>query len=171
MSICGLIMVCGAESCFADYILYPRPSDAAIVISEAFCATVVIEFVIIYWMLRRPSKARGRLFLLVLGVNLISYPLAQVAFVSLPPSLSLLGQSPEPHLVIFKMLGIELFVVVLEYWLLKQIFKDMYRVGALSKTVSGRKTLATAIVANLATFLLGIVGWIASALFIDSSFR
>jgi hypothetical protein len=73
--------------------------------------------------------------------------------------------------MISKLIVIESFVVALEYWLLKQVFKDMYRIGALPKEVSDRKTAATAIIANAVTSLLGITGWTFSAFFVDVSFR
>lgn len=158
MLVFGLTMICDVESCFANMIILDPYFLYGVLtgISASFFATVVVEFVVIYIFLGRPSTARGWLFLRVMLIHLISYPLAQIGVVFLPSP----GDAHIPLMAISRLCVVELLVVVLDYALLKRVFAAMHRTGKLGKKVSNRRTLKIAFAANFTTFLLSILAWV-----------
>jgi len=135
-----------------------RYEELGIMISAllaTFCATVVVEFAIIYLLLGRPYEAKGWLFLRVLLIHLISYPLAQAGFFFLFPP-----DSHVPFPVVLRLCVIEALVVALEYLLLKRVFDAMHRIGRLRYPVNHWRVLKISFAANMVTFVFAIIGWV-----------
>jgi hypothetical protein len=149
----ALILIFGVGPSFSDMIvLGPAETAAAFapVFAAAFCVTVVVEFVIIYLLLGRPTQSRKWLFVQVLYINLISYPAASIGFFCW----SAINYHTAPHTQLFV---IEILVVLLEWGLLMRILKTMHRTGRLDAPVGPRSTLKIAFAANFATCLLGLL--------------
>ncbi|MFC1835656.1 hypothetical protein ACFL2Q_13130 [Thermodesulfobacteriota bacterium] len=121
-----------------------------------FCATVLVEYLVVYFFLGKPIKARRELFLWILLVNVITNPAAQLGLIFLPERMSIKADA-----LGLAVLGIiELAVVVVEFGLLRWIFNRMYARGTLGKPVSEKRTLAIALTANVASFMAGLLGWL-----------
>jgi hypothetical protein len=106
-----------------------------------FGATTIIEFYVIYRMLGRPKKAKKGLLLCALLINALTNPLTQLLVWLLQAWFM-----------------IELLVVLVEMGFLVWIFKRMYHFGKLEQPVTFVRTVVIALVANGASFGLGLVG-------------
>jgi hypothetical protein len=148
-AVLAFIFVFGVRPSFADMMAIGTGEIIADV-GVAFCVTVAVEFVIIYLLLGRPPSSKKWLFLRLLFINAISFPLAHIGFFFWT---SIDHSTPWPVI-----LGvIELLVVLLEWVLLIRIFETMHRMGKLHAPVSSERTLTIAFAANLASCLLGLV--------------
>jgi hypothetical protein len=124
-------------------------------------ATVVIEYFVVYLMLRRPSKAKIQLFLYIILINLITNPAAQLAMLFIgDPDLT--GSSGMSLIVVCI---IELVVVAIEFGLMMWIFGRMHRRGLLEKPVATDFILIIAVVTNLASFGLVFIGFMLIIMF------
>jgi len=125
-------------------------------ITAEFLLTVVVEYLVIYLMLGRPSKARMPLLFYLTLVNLITNPATQLGifFVADPV---LLGSSGKAFLVLCL---IELVAMTTEFCLLTLVFGRMYRRGVLKVDVTAKRTVVIVFAANVASFLFGFVGGI-----------
>jgi hypothetical protein len=119
-----------------------------------FCATVAVEFLVVFFLLGRPAKARRSLFIYMVLINIVTNPPAQISmlFVGDP---DLLGSSKLAYLVDFL---IELVVIAVEFGLLRWTFGRMRRGGVLDEPVTATRTFVIAVVANVASFAIGVVG-------------
>lgn len=116
-----------------------------------YIATAVIEFVVIYLLLRRPAKACFSLLVWVLVVNLITNPTAQLAWLT---SERWIYWRPDSALII------ESVTIVAEFVLLMLVFKRLYRCGLLAKPVSLARGLIVTVSANLASFIFVLGSWV-----------
>ena len=143
-----LALTCDVGSSRADMIiLAPVQLDDPVtwVLTAAiFGVTTIIEFLVIYWMLDRPKKARTTLFLVVFFLNLVTNPPAQIA-------VHFLGD----------WFTIELVVIAIEFGVMMWIFSRMYHSRKLDRPVTVMCTAFIVVIVNLASFVLGVVGFIA----------
>jgi len=141
-----LILMCDVQSSLADMVMLPpfRLDDSVNLIGMAanFGFTTIIEYLAIYHILGRPKKAKTGLFLFVFLVNLITNPAAQIGV-----------------WFIGEWFVIEAVVILVEFGLLMLVFARMFRIGALSQPIGAGRTLVVAVMANIASFGLGIVGF------------
>ncbi|MEW6529403.1 MAG: hypothetical protein AB1473_01120 [Thermodesulfobacteriota bacterium] len=119
-----------------------------------FGATVTVEYLTVYFLLGRPAKVRIKLFFYIVLVNMVTNPAAQFSMLFLGDP-DLVG-SAELALVVTCV--IELVVVTVEYGLLRWLFGRMHRRGALDKPVTATRTFLISLVANAASFAIGVVG-------------
>lgn len=139
-----VISVCDVGSSHANMVRLPPfeirgPLDLA-VMALMFCATTIVEFFVVYWILGSPKKARRGLFLFALLVNLITNPPAQLW-------VWILGE----------WFVIELVVIIVECGLMAWVFRRMHHSGKLDHPVTGVRTAATVLTANVVSFILGVV--------------
>jgi hypothetical protein len=116
-----------------------------------FFATVVTEYLIVYFLLGRPEKATAKLLLCVLLVNVITNPAAQFGMLLLGDE-RLLGSATLPDVMICM---IELTATAVESALMVPIFGRLYRCGLLDEPVTVRRTIVIVLAANVASFLVG----------------
>ena len=159
MLISGLTFGCCVTPCFADIatplsLMYELSKtfriDLLYIMVACFVLTLIIEYSVIYLLLRRRLKAKMQLFLWVLLVNAITFPAVQVALTAL------YFLNLERFAWLWLIL-IEFAVVIVEFVLLKLIFKRMYRVHALEEPISAKRAFVMALTANFASFILGAV--------------
>ncbi|MFZ5866336.1 MAG: hypothetical protein ACOYXY_10685 [Thermodesulfobacteriota bacterium] len=119
-----------------------------------FCATVAVEYLTVYFLLGGPSKVRIKLLFYIVLINMVTNPAAQflMLFVGDP---DLVG-SAELALVVTCV--IEFVVVTVEYGLLRWVFGRMHRRGLLYRPVTATRTFVISLVANAASFAIGVVG-------------
>ncbi len=142
-----LLLMCDVRSSFANMVMLApfRPDDpmnwAVMVIN--FGLTTIVEYLVIYHMLGRPRKARTELFFFLLFLNLITNPPAQFG-------VWLWGH----------WFWIEIVVMWGEFGLLLWIFHRMFRGGKLDHPIGTGRTAVIVVMANLASFVLGVIGFL-----------
>ena len=126
------------------YIEYDRLTSPFFMV---FYATVIIEYLVVYFFLRPFLRSKLKLFLWILLVNAITNPVFQIVAVLLIPTLIIL-------------LLLEILVVIVEFNILKWILGRMLRSGDLTEPLSSQRIFVISLTANLASFLVGY-NWIA----------
>lgn len=150
---------CCVTSCLADGAPMPFYQEAAgrdpldpgflSILLVGLVSTVLVEYLVVYLLLGRPTKSRTRLFVWVLLINVITNPAAQLTILYVADPV-LLGSANLANLVF----GItELLVVIVEFWLLKWAFGRMYRRGVLTQPVAATRTFVISLAANTASFV------------------
>lgn len=123
----------------------------------AFCVTVIIEYLVIRHFLKGRLRLKSGLFLWVFLVNVLTNPAAQAVFWSVGTwSYREVG----PDALLAMLFAVELAVVVVEFALLKCIFTNMYRGGALYEPITTGRTIMIALTANVASLVCGFVSLI-----------
>jgi len=146
-----LLLMCDAQSSLADMVPLPLYNFLAGDLDPMFWAvmvvnfglTTIIEFFVVYFLLGRPRKARTELFFYLLFLNLITNPPAQLG-------VWLWGT----------WFWIELVVIWIEFGLMLWIFDRMFRGGKLDHPIGTGRTALIVVVANLASFVLGVIGFL-----------
>ena len=118
---------------------------------HCFAVTVIVEYLVVYLLLRRSVKDWKRPFFWVLVVNLITNPAAVLISLFIADPV-ILGSG----VLATKLLCIiEFLVVMVEFVILKWAFGKMYRQGILEKPITIKRTLIISLLANMASFLIG----------------
>ena len=161
MLICYLTTVCWVGSALANDVhppvsVYGQLTDGEIkallfALVLCFALTVLVEYLVVYLLLRRSVKEWKRLFFWVLVVNLITNPAAVLGslFVGDPV---ILGSGA---LAILLLCTIELLVVTVEFIILRRAFGRMHLCGVLDKPITAKRTLFISLLANVASFFFG----------------
>lgn len=120
--------------------------------SFCFCFTLVVEYLVVLLFLGWKSVSKGSLFGWILLVNLLTNPVAQCLVIKWG------APGPSGSLTKFWLVTglVELVVVAVEFLLLMQAFNQMRDNWSLSRKVTAREALAMAVVANAASFFLGL---------------
>jgi hypothetical protein len=126
------------------------------ILLEIFCATVAIEYLVVFLLLGRPPKAKIKLFCYILLINLITNPAEQFAIFFLADP-DLLGSTGRSLLMICL---IEFVVITIEFGLMLWIFRRMYRRGMLQRAITAGHTIVLALVANVASSGILFIGFI-----------
>ncbi|MEW6529512.1 MAG: hypothetical protein AB1473_01670 [Thermodesulfobacteriota bacterium] len=140
-----LSLACDVRSSRADLIILPilpplqldHPVTWALM-AAIFGVTAIIEFLVIYWILGRPKKARTTLFLVAFFLNMFTNPSAQIGV-----------------LILGYLFAIELLVIAIEFGVLMWVFSQMHHSGKLDHPVTALRTAVIAVIANVASFILG----------------
>jgi hypothetical protein len=156
-----LISMCWIGSAFADDVHPPVSfykeftegdfKTLPFAMLHCFAVTVIVEYLVVYLLLRRSVKDWKRLFFWVLVVNLITNPAAVLGslFVGDPV---IFGSEILADSLLYI---IEFLVVAVEFVFLRWAFGQMYRQGILDKPITAKRTLIISILANLASFFIG----------------
>jgi len=115
------------------------PFDNIILLIVLFHLTLGIEFLILYFSLLKESFEKYTVFRPVLLVNLVTFPSTQIIFVLLIYWF--------PEFFFLSILLIETGVILIEWFLYRFEFKD----------ISNLRILGITFLANLASFLVGLV--------------
>jgi len=134
-----------------DFFIWAYP-----LLAEMLLITVVVEYLVIYLMLGRPARAGIRLFGFVTLMNFITNPAAQLSILFIADPV-LLGSDVLAYLVLCL---IELVVIIIEFGLMIWMFGLMHRRGALLQPISASRTALISLVANIASFAIGRLGFI-----------
>jgi hypothetical protein len=121
----------------------------------ALLAGALVEYAVLYLVLRRSLPARWPLFEAVILINVVTMPPAQALWwwlVQLAEKVAL------PHPKEASMLAVEILVVAAEFWMLKKRLATMYKKRFLIETVSDQRTFLAIGTANLASFVLMLPG-------------
>ena len=99
-------------------------------------------------------------------------PAAQINFLLFLPNTIKIGFFFSSHLIstglfnegiilwlLTELLVIELLVVIVEYALLRLVFRSLHKAGKLDGPVTAGRTLKIAVLANLASLVLGLVAF------------
>ncbi|WP_157212077.1 hypothetical protein [Desulfomonile tiedjei] len=128
-----------------------------------FCATILVEYVVILLFLRASTKALAGLAIWVFCVNAITNPVAQVLILSLDQGFTaylLLTAIREFDIValiaaLFAsgiLVLIEGVTILVEYKILVRVFGRMYGRRTIDKPVFARQALIMVIAANVVSF-------------------
>lgn len=148
---------CPVPLCFAN-VLVPHWTTPALIDCLswllAFAFNVIIEFSAVYVVISRPSVTWWRVLAVVSFANLITFPLAQLAWLHVirPDG----GPLDGPHLV-WSIVLVEAGVVFAEFLLLKSRFDRLWHRGVLEKPVGNVRLCWAALTANAASFGIGLV--------------
>lgn len=122
-------------------------------LAAIFCATVMIEYLVMYALLGWPPRARAELLLWVLFINAVTNPASQVAAFFLGDE-RLTGSEGLAWTMIC---GVELVAAVVELFLMRWAFGQMYRRGVIDQDITGRRAMVIVFTANLASFAFGFI--------------
>jgi hypothetical protein len=120
-----------------------------------FLPSVLIEYTVIYFFLKRPKLTRWPLFKVVLLINLVTIPSAQVLWWYL---VLVVGLGSFPYHIEIPILLLESLVCVSEFFFLKWQFARFTRRGFLREPVPLQRTLLAALTANVMSFVVGLPG-------------
>ncbi len=123
-----------------DYEMILRPGTIEyffLRIAKVFCATVLIESIVIYTFLRWPKKAAISLFFWILVVNLITNPAVQFGFLFLGDDI-VLGSIA---LALVMICVIEFAVVLLEWLFFTLFFRRMHSRKVIDEAISAKRTV------------------------------
>jgi len=115
-----------------------------------FFATILCEFGIGFFMIRKAKTVKPFFFKTILSVNAITYPLTQLivyffALITLPMYL------------IYVILLIEVFVIVSEWILITIFFKKNRSNHLLGEAISSPYIFIYSLIANIVTYLIGLL--------------
>jgi hypothetical protein len=119
-----------------------------------FCATVVIEYLVICAFLGWPEKAILKLGFGVLLANIITNPASQVVAIFFG---SVLGSEPLAWAMIC---AVELVATIVEFGIMRWAFGRMYHGGLIDQPIAIKRTIVMVLTANVASFLLGFAALI-----------
>jgi hypothetical protein len=125
--------------------------------TQIFLITVVVEYLTVYYLLRRPRKARMQLICYLFFINAVTVPTALLAmlFIADPDLLGSMARALLADCMI------ELVVVTSEFGVLRWIFGGMYGRGVLDERVTDTRILGISLAANVASLAIGVLGSIA----------
>lgn len=136
------------------------------------CMTVLVEYLVIYLLLKRPVRARLRLVVVVLLANAVANPFAQIALgFCLPLDAKghattlnrLLGYyfgvaiSESILSTVLVVCSLQAVVLVMEFGLLRWLFSSMFRRRELLTPVTTLRTLMITVAAKASTLMLAVL--------------